>query len=45
MIKKYYKKIILGIFLFNVFLVWNLILYPVNLDEVWNYGFSHNIYS
>lgn len=45
MIKKYYKKIILGIFLFSVFLIWNLILYPVNLDEVWNYGFSHNIYS
>lgn len=45
MIKKYYKKIILGVFLFCVFLIWNLILYPVNLDEVWNYGFSHNIYS
>lgn len=45
MIKKYYKKIILGVFLFFAFLIWNLILYPVNLDEVWNYGFSHNIYS
>lgn len=44
MIKKYYKKIILGVFLFSVFLGWNLILDPVNLDEIWNYGFSHNIY-
>lgn len=45
MIKNNYNKIIVGAFLFFVFLVWNLILYPVNLDEVWNYGFSHNIYS
>ena len=44
MIKKYYKKIILGLFLFSVFLGWNLILAPVGLDEIWNYGFSHNIY-
>lgn len=31
--------------LFLLFLVWNLFLSPVCLDEIWNYGFSHNIYS
>lgn len=30
--------------LFFFFLFWNLIVCPVNLDEIWNYGFSHNIY-
>lgn len=45
MIKKYSRKIILALFLFSIFLLWNLILFPINLDEVWNYGFSHNIYS
>ncbi len=45
MIKRYNKEIILGAFLFSIFLVWNLILFPVNLDEIWNYGFSHNLYS
>lgn len=29
--------------LFLLFLVWNLILSPICLDEIWNYGFSHNI--
>lgn len=29
---------------FFFFLFWNLIIQPVNLDEVWNYGFAHNIY-
>lgn len=32
-----------GVFLF--FLFWNLIIQPINLDEIWNYGFAHNIYS
>lgn len=32
-----------GIFFF--FLFWNLIIQPINLDEIWNYGFAHNIYS
>lgn len=44
MIKKYYKKIIGFVFLFSVFLGWNLLLSPIGLDEIWNYGFSHNIY-
>ena len=33
------------IFLFFLFLLWNLIIQPINLDEIWNYGFAHNIYS
>lgn len=45
MIKKYNQKIILGLFLFGVFLLWNLILFPITLDEIWNYGFSHSLYS
>ncbi len=45
MIKRYYKKVILFIFLFITFLIWNLLLMPTNLDEIWNYGFSHNLYS
>ena len=40
-IKKYYKYI----FIFFMFLVWNLILVPLNLDEIWNYGFAHNVYN
>lgn len=39
-----YKKILLFTFLFLVIITWNLILIPLNLDEIWNYGFSHNIY-
>ena len=39
------KDILFYTFLFLLFLVWNLILSPVSLDEIWNYGFSHNIYS
>ncbi len=30
--------------IFFFFLFWNLIVQPVNLDEIWNYGFVHNIY-
>lgn len=45
MFAKKYKKFILIIFLFLLFLIFNLILLPTNLDEIWNYGFSHNLYS
>lgn len=38
------KKLLFFSALFLIFLIWNLIFVPVNLDEVWNYGFSHNIY-
>ena len=38
------KILIFYIVLFFVFVVWGLIQ-PLNLDEVWNYGFAHNIYS
>jgi len=30
--------------IFSFFLFWNLIVSVVNLDEIWNYGFAHNIY-
>lgn len=42
MLDKRYKSLVLIIFLFLLF---NLILLPTNLDEIWNYGFSHNLYS
>ena len=42
MLDKRYKSLALIIFLFLLF---NLILFPTNLDEIWNYGFSHNLYS
>lgn len=45
MLKKINKKIIIqyiGIFLF--FLFWNLIINVLQNDEIWNYGFAHNIY-
>ena len=45
MLDKRYKSLILIIFLFLLFLLFNLILFPTNLDEIWNYGFSHNLYS
>ena len=41
--KKTYKYLIF-IILFIVFLLFNLIVSPVNLDEIWSYGFSNNIY-
>ena len=37
------KKILLGILLFILLFVFNLIIYPITLDEIWNYGFSYNI--
>ena len=39
-IKKYY---FLGL-IFFFFLIWNLIINPLNLDEIWNYGFTRNIF-
>lgn len=39
-IKPYFKYFLVFFF----FLFWNLIVQAVNLDEVWNYGFAHNIY-
>ncbi len=41
--KKVYKYLMF-IFLFIVFLLFNLIISPLNLDEIWSYGFSNNIY-
>lgn len=41
--KKVYKYLIF-IFLFIVFLLFNLIVSPLNLDEIWSYGFSNNIF-
>ena len=38
------KKVIQYIFIFLVILIFNLICSPVNLDEIWNYGFSNNLY-
>ena len=40
---KAYKYLIF-ILLFIVFLLFNLIINPLNLDEIWSYGFSNNIY-
>lgn len=39
------KNISFYIFIFVLFLAWNLLFVPVNLDEIWNYGFAHSIYS
>lgn len=38
------KKIFLILLLlFILLLIFNLFLYPITLDEIWNYGFSYNI--
>lgn len=40
------KKFILKfVFVFLFFLIWNLIINVEQNDEIWNYGFAHNIYS
>ena len=39
------KPFIKYLLIFFLFLIWNLIVQPVNLDEIWNYGFSYNIYN
>lgn len=38
------KRILKYIFLFLLVLSFNLICSPVSLDEIWNYGFSNNLY-
>ena len=38
------KKVIQYIFIFLVVLIFNLICSPINLDEIWNYGFANNMY-
>lgn len=30
--------------IFSFFLLWNLLIQGINLDEIWNYGFSHSMY-
>ena len=40
--KKVHKCLII-ILLFIIFLLFNLIISPLNLDEIWSYGFSYNI--
>ncbi len=42
-IKNNWKSIIKYILLFVFILFFNLILYPINLDDIWNYGFAYNI--
>ena len=38
------KRIIKYILLFFFFLLFNLIITPLNLDEIWSYGFTNNVY-
>ena len=38
------KVIIKYVLLFFTFLIFTLIISPINIDEIWNYGFSYNIY-
>lgn len=37
------KKFLILLLLFILLLIFNLFLYPITLDEIWNYGFSYNI--
>ena len=39
------NKILKYLVIFFIFLFFNLILSPLNLDEIWSYGFTNNIYS
>lgn len=39
------KKNIKYIILFLLILIFNLIIFPTDLDEIWLYGFSHNMYN
>ena len=41
--KTKYKYVLLFIFLFIVFLVWELFAVELYADEVWNYGFAYSI--
>ncbi|MBR3211275.1 MAG: hypothetical protein IKF71_05015 [Bacilli bacterium] len=46
MFKKINKKIVFQYtFLFFFFLFWNLWINVLQNDEIWNYGFAHNLYS
>ena len=37
------KNFLILLLLFILLLIFNLFLYPITLDEIWNYGFSYNI--
>ena len=39
------KPFIKYFIVFFFFLFWSLIVQPISLDEIWNYGFSYNIYN
>ena len=39
------KPFIKYFLVFFFFLYWSLIVQPISLDEIWNYGFSYNIYN
>lgn len=39
------KPFIKYLFIFFFFLYWSLIIQPISLDEIWNYGFTYNIYN
>ena len=39
------KPFIKYLFIFFFFLYWSLIVQPISLDEIWNYGFTYNIYN
>ena len=38
------RKVIKFSFIFFIILIFNLLCSPLNLDEVWNYGFANNLY-
>ena len=42
--KKRISKIMFFLFIFLIILFFNLIIVPINCDEIWNYGFSNNIH-
>ncbi len=39
------KKLFPYIFLFIIFMIWNIFILPLDTDGVWSYGFAHNIYN
>ena len=39
------KPFIKYFIVFFFFLYWSLIVQPISLDEIWNYGFTYNIYN
>lgn len=43
-LKDNYKIILKYIFLFSLFLIWNIFIQQLNADEIWNFGFSYGIY-